>query len=65
MVMVSPTLPPEEIYEMFISVETPVANNPLEATAKDLELVTIQSKPHLRGFPPAPGRCEHTRWGVN
>jgi hypothetical protein len=62
MVMVSPTLPPEEIYEMFISVETPVANNPLEATAKDLQLGTIQITP-AQGVPAlalalrTPARC--------
>jgi len=36
MVIVSPTLPPDEMYDMLISVDTPVANNPFEATARDL-----------------------------
>lgn len=45
MVMVSPTFPPEDIYDMLISVDTPVANNPFEATARDLQLPTVQTAP--------------------
>ena len=35
-VIVSPTFPPDEIYEILISVETPVAKSPFEAATKDL-----------------------------
>jgi hypothetical protein len=36
MLIISPIFPPEEMYDIFISVETPVANRPFEAAAKDL-----------------------------
>jgi hypothetical protein len=36
MVIVSPIFPPEDIYEILISVETPVANNPFDEAARDL-----------------------------
>ena len=38
MVIVSPTFPPEEMYEMLISVDTPVENRPFDATANDLHI---------------------------
>jgi hypothetical protein len=37
MVIQSPTLPPEEIYVMLISVDTPVAHSPFDAAANDLQ----------------------------
>lgn len=37
MVTVSPIFPPDEMYDIFISVETPVANRPFDAAAKDLD----------------------------
>ena len=36
MVIVSPTFPPEEMYEMLMSVETPVAKSPFDAHVRDL-----------------------------
>ena len=36
MVIVSPTLPPDEMYETLISVETPVAKSPFDAAVNDL-----------------------------
>lgn len=35
-VIVSPTFPPDEIYEILMSVETPVAKSPFDAAANDL-----------------------------
>ena len=35
-VIISPILPPEEINEIFISVETPVAKSPFDAATRDL-----------------------------
>jgi hypothetical protein len=40
-VIVSPTFPPDEIYEILISVETPVAKSPFDAAAKDLNYLPI------------------------
>jgi hypothetical protein len=40
-VIVSPTFPPEEKYDILISVETPVAKSPFEAHANDLPVSIV------------------------